>query len=111
MQHIKENLKTDLIGHAILSGRILSFDFSKYPHAIQNENDVYSFFPHLMIFFLCRIFDGTQVDGIHFEETEFDLVSSHSGQQPHFNQWLRKVRVNHTNVFHFTSSTIIDTIG
>jgi hypothetical protein len=91
MQQIKDNLKTDIIGHAMSSGRILSFDFQKQPNAIQNDDDVFSFFTRLMIFFLCRIFDGTQVDGIHFEKTAFDLVSSHSGRQPKFNLWLKKM--------------------
>jgi hypothetical protein len=91
MQQIKDTLKTLIIGNAITSGRILSFDFIKHPNAIQNDDDVYSFFPRLMVFFLCRIFNGTQVDGINFERTEFDLVSSHSGRQPNFNRWLRKV--------------------
>ena len=89
MQKIKDNLKTDIIGNAIATGRILSFDFTS--GSIKNEDDVYSFFPRLMVFFLCRIFDGTQVDGINFEKTEFDLVSSHRGRNLNFNQWLSKV--------------------
>jgi hypothetical protein len=88
MQQIKDNLKTPIIGKAITAGRILSFDFVKHPNAIQNDDDVYSFFPRLMVFFLCRIFDGMQVDGINFESTTFEKISSHSGKQPKFNNWL-----------------------
>ena len=96
MQQIKDNLKTDIIGHAITTGRILSFDFMKNPNAIQNENDVYSFFPRLMVFFLCRIFDGTQVDGINFEKIKsFDEVATASGKQLKFKRWLLEWQNTH----------------
>jgi Cdc6-like AAA superfamily ATPase len=91
MQQIKDHLKTDIVGHAITTGRILSFDFVKHPNAIQNENDVYSFFPRLMVFFLCRIFSGKQVDGINFDRImSFDKVATASGQQLKFKRWLLK---------------------
>ncbi len=91
MQQIEDNLKTDIIGRAMTSGRILSFDFARHPNAIQSDSDVYTFFPRLMVYFLCRIFGGTRVDGINFERTEFDLVSHGSGRNSNFNRWLRQV--------------------
>ena len=51
MQQNRNDLKNPLIGNAIITGRILSFDFAKYPTAIQNNDDVFSFFSRLMIFF------------------------------------------------------------
>lgn len=94
MQKIKDNLKTDIIGHAVASGRILSFDFAS--GSIQNENDVYSFFPRLMVFFLCRIFDGTQVDGINFQQIKsFNEVSTVTGQQLKFKKWLLEWQNTH----------------
>ena len=91
MQKIKDNLKTDIIGHAIATGRILSFDFTS--GNIKNEEDVYSFFPRLMVFFLCRIFDGKQVDGINFQQIKsFNEVSTASGQQLKFKRWLLEWR-------------------
>jgi hypothetical protein len=96
MQQIKDNLKSSIILDAIASGRVLSFDFTRHPNAIQNENDVYSFFPRLMVFFLCRIFDGTQVDGINFEKIKsFDEVAIATGQQLNFKRWLLKWQTTH----------------
>jgi hypothetical protein len=95
MQKIKDSLKTDIIGRAITSGRILSFDFAKNPNAIQNIDDIFNFFPRLMIFFLCRIFDGTQVDGINFQEIRFfKHVERFIGKQVKFNEWLVKWRLS-----------------
>lgn len=93
MQRIKDDLKTEIIGDAIATGRILSFDFAKRSDAIQNEDDVYTFFPRLMVFFLCRMFAGTQVDGIRFERIEFKLVNlpSNRRRHPSFEEWLLKV--------------------
>ena len=89
MQLVKEELKNSLIGNAISYGRILSFDFSKQPDAIQNVDDVYSFFSRLMIYFLCRMFDGTQVDGIHFKKIEdFRAIPTYKAEQPLFLKWL-----------------------
>jgi hypothetical protein len=83
-----QEIKTAIIGNAITTGRIISFDFSKDSDAIQNDRDVYTFFPRLMVYFLCRIFDGTQVDGMNFEEIKsFDDVPNATGRQPKFHQW------------------------
>jgi len=94
-QQIKDDLKTDIIGDAIATGRILSFDFVKHPDAIKNEEDVYSFFPRLMVFFLCHIFDGMQVDGINFQKIMlFHNVTNFIGKQVGFNEWLDKWRIS-----------------
>jgi hypothetical protein len=103
MQQIREDLKSPIIEDAIATGRILSFDFSKQPHAILNENDVYSFFPRLMVYFLCRIFGGTRVDGINFQknlpfykiEMTSDKLSSIEGQWLKFKRWLLKWQTSH----------------
>ena len=96
MQQIKDHLKTPIIGNAITTCRILSFDFVKNPNAIQNDEDVCSFFPRLMVFFLCRIFNGTQVDGINFKEIKsFSEVPIATGQQLKFNQWLMEWQNSH----------------
>jgi len=41
-----------------------------------------------MIFYLCRLFDRTQVDGINFIGQVFEKIKSHSGKQKKFNEWL-----------------------
>ena len=46
------------------------------------------FFPCLLIFFLCRMFDGCTVDGILFEKTS--SVCTIQGRQRRFNDWTRK---------------------
>jgi hypothetical protein len=92
LQHVGPHLKSPLIADAFKLGRVLSFDFVKQPNAIQKEDDVYTFFPRLMIFYLCRILADSQVDNINFEATEFRSVMTHSGEQPNFNNWLQKVR-------------------
>jgi hypothetical protein len=47
----------------------------------------------LMIFFLCRLFNGTNVDGIHFEEIKnFSKVKEFGGKQKKFKDWLCQSR-------------------
>jgi hypothetical protein len=89
MQLVKPHLKNQLIMDALAYGRILSFDFAgdAAETAIPYQEDIRTFFTRLMIYFLCRLFDGTQVDGIHFEETEFSNVVSFIGSQNRFNSW------------------------
>jgi hypothetical protein len=89
MQLVKPHLKNQLIMDALAYGRILSFDFAgaAAETAIPSQEDIRTFFPRLMIYFLCRMFDGTQVDGIHFEETELSNVISFIGSQNRFNSW------------------------
>jgi len=90
-QEIKDHLKTDAIGKAISTGRILCFDFSSISNAISTEDDIYKFFPRLMVYFLCRIFDGTQVDGINFQKSSFQKSSPHADRDPNFRKWLNNV--------------------
>lgn len=40
-----------------------------------------------MIYFLCKIFDGCQVDGIHFQFMEFHEITSFQGRQMKLNYW------------------------
>jgi hypothetical protein len=91
MQKMKAELKNVLIEEAGSCGRILSFDFAKDATAIQNVDHVESFFPRLMVYFLCRLFDGKQVDGINFEEIMlFGNVNTFVGRQSKFNNWIKK---------------------
>jgi hypothetical protein len=85
MQLVKRQLKNQLIMDALAYGRILSFDFSSA--AVATEKDIETFFTRLMIYFLCRMFDGTQVDGIYFEEIVFSNVVSFKGRQDRFHDW------------------------
>ncbi|KAJ2988764.1 hypothetical protein HDV02_005417 [Globomyces sp. JEL0801] len=89
MQLVKNNLKNQRIVDALAYGRIISFDFASAAAetAIPSQSEIRTFFPRLMVYFLCRMFDGTEVDGIHFEETEFNNVKSFSGRQDKFNSW------------------------
>lgn len=48
-KQIKNHIQTNIIRHAITTGRILSFDFAKHPDDVRNENDVYRFFPRLSL--------------------------------------------------------------
>jgi hypothetical protein len=89
MQLVKPHLKNQLIMDALAYGRILSFDFAGAAarNAVRTEDDIETFFTRLMLYFLCRMFDGTQVDGIHFYQTEFNNVVSFIGRQGRFNSW------------------------
>jgi hypothetical protein len=88
LQKVKDELKNDLIVESASCGRILSFDFAKDPTAIQSAEDVKTFFSRLMIYFLCLLFDGRQVDGINFEEIKlFHNVNNFHGRQKKFNSW------------------------
>lgn len=93
MQKVKAEMRNPLILDAIATGRILSFDFAKGPGvtAISTERDVETFFTRLMIYFLCQMFDGCQVDGIYFEKiSQFSDILTFSGTQRNFRNWLKK---------------------
>lgn len=91
MQKVKPELENELITEALAYGRILSFDFasSAAETAVPTQEDIKTFFTRLMIYFLCRLFDGTQVDGIHFERiSQFSNIPTFSGTQSVFRTWL-----------------------
>ena len=89
MQSVKENLKNKWILDAIATGRILSFDFAKaeVETAIPEQKDIRTFFTRLMIYFLCQMFHGFQVDGICFQFVEFNDINSFRGRQSKFSNW------------------------
>lgn len=91
MQNVKPELKNQLITEALSCGRILSFDFANAAArtAVSTVEEVETFFTRLMIYFLCRLFDGTEVDGIHFQQAEFNFITGFIGIQTRFNQWKR----------------------
>jgi hypothetical protein len=77
---------------ALAYGRILSFDFAHVSTetAIPNQEDIRTFFTRLMIYFLCRMFHGTLVNGIYFEEIVFSNVVSFKGRQDRFHDWKKR---------------------
>jgi hypothetical protein len=98
MQLVKPELENELMSEALLCGRILSFDFDYSPlaaYALATEKDVLTFFTRLMIYYLCRIFDGTQVDGIFFTAVLFREMGDPAAglakeDQPIFAEWKLK---------------------
>ncbi|KAJ3308618.1 hypothetical protein HDV04_001031 [Boothiomyces sp. JEL0838] len=98
MQKMKKELRNVIIEEAGSCGRILSFDFAKQSAAIQSIDDVTSFFPRLMIYFLCLLFNGKQVDGINFEDVViFSDVKSFVGKQEKFRMWKNKWIISSTD--------------
>ena len=91
MQKLKPDLQNELIKEAGSCGRILSFDFAKDATAILSVADTKSFFPRLMVYFLCLLFDGKSVDGINFEKQTFSEIRRHQGRQKRFNDWLSQI--------------------
>jgi hypothetical protein len=86
MQAVKLELKNPLILDAIATGRIISFDFASR-NAVPEEKDIEPFFTRLMVYFLCRMFDGCQVDGIYFQFVEFNDIILFRGKQKKFDSW------------------------
>ena len=91
-QNVKEGFECDLIRDALTYGRVLSFDFAgaAAETAISSQEDIKTFFTRLMVFFLCRMFDGTEVDGMHFQEAEFSGITTFLGNHGKFIDWKRK---------------------
>lgn len=91
-QDVPKGLENPRIREAAKRGRILSFDFAaKAADAPKTVNAVRRFPVHLMIFSLCNLFGGAQVDGIHFEKMVFlSHVATYKGTQRKFNGWLSK---------------------
>ena len=91
-QNVKEGFECDLIKDALNYGRVLSFDFAgaATETAISSQEDIKTFFTRLMIFFLCRMFDGTEVDGIHFQQSEFQDITTFFGNHRKFSDWKRE---------------------
>ena len=85
-------MKNQLILEALSCGRILSFDFANAAEtAVPTQEDIKTFFTRLMIYFLCRLFDGTEVAGINFQKiSQFSDVQTFSANQPLFRRWLSK---------------------
>ena len=80
----KLQLKSPLIQEALSLARVVSFDFS----ADIFSDDIYTFVQRLMIFFLCHLFGGKQVDCIHFEGIkDFRNLVEFKGKQTKFNDW------------------------
>ena len=38
---------------------------------------------------MCRLFDRSEVDGIHFQQAEFNSITDFIGNQIEFNEWKR----------------------
>ena len=89
LQRVPYGLESQAIKEAGSFGRILSFDFVKYLDE-RSIDKIDSFFPRLMIFYLCMIFDGCEVDGMFFSQIKFDDVALFKGGQDRFNIWKEK---------------------
>ncbi|KAI8903321.1 hypothetical protein EDD86DRAFT_97995 [Gorgonomyces haynaldii] len=90
-QYVKPELKCELIGEALAYGRVLSFDFAgvSVSEAIPSQEEIQAFFTRLMIYFLCSLFHGTLVDGIHFQRISvFSQVRNAHGKPGRFGRWL-----------------------
>lgn len=100
MQKVPEHLACAEVQKAGLCGRILSFDFSRDDNTIQSDDDVYTFFQRLMVFYLCRLFDGSNVDGINFARKDMLEISdlwrsktTRSGGKTTLDRWFQKCYV------------------
>lgn len=99
MRIVKPELRNGFIQEAHAYGRVVSFDFASdaAAKAYPTESDIETFFTRLMIYFLCRMFGGTQVEGIHFEVCEFGNVELFAGRQPKFNTWKQHCMQKHAD--------------
>ncbi|KAI9314698.1 hypothetical protein BDR26DRAFT_887074 [Obelidium mucronatum] len=95
MQAVKPSLKLDLMSKSRAYGRILSFDFSGGGACFTKE-EIESFFPRLMIYFLCRLFAGSLVDGMVFQEIEFSNIAN-PGKDAKFNAWKKEKLTFHAS--------------
>ena len=88
LQKVPPGLECKLFKEAGKYGRILSFNFKNFPGELSADSSRL-FFPTLMVWFLSRIFNGCEVDGIHFEQCAFADVASFEGKQARINDWKR----------------------
>ncbi|KAI9314000.1 hypothetical protein BDR26DRAFT_887438 [Obelidium mucronatum] len=93
MQQVNFDESLPAVKEALVCGRVLSFDFGMMPGAIISVDDVYSFFTRLMIYFLCKMFHDSVVDGIYFEDIAFKSINMnlHGCRQETFSRWFKFV--------------------
>ncbi|KAI9335696.1 hypothetical protein BDR26DRAFT_865614 [Obelidium mucronatum] len=96
-QRLGLSLKCPDLVKAAAIGRVLSFDFSKHLIQITSVFEADSFLKQLMVFFLCRMFAGCEVDGIHFQFREFPCNAQVETGQHKFKEWLDSVWVSSTD--------------
>ena len=89
LQKMKPELQNPIFKEAGLCGRILSFDFARNPTKFKETSDIELFLKRLMIFYLCLLFDGTQVDNINFKRIQLDNIDSFGGHQKRYNSWIK----------------------
>jgi hypothetical protein len=96
MQKVKSHLKNIKVQNALSCGRILSMDFRTIPQFTCEsivEFITTRFFPHLMIYHLCYLFNGANVDGKNFEGISAVFsVQTFVGKDKKFNDWLNHFR-------------------
>ncbi|KAJ3336728.1 hypothetical protein HDU83_009233, partial [Entophlyctis luteolus] len=90
-QRLKQELKSPFFVEAAALGRVLSFDFGRIPSAVTGVSEASSFPKRLMVYYLCRMFGGSIVDGLHFQDSEFSAITDVDARQPKFKGWLSKV--------------------
>ncbi|KAJ3223418.1 hypothetical protein HDU78_011321 [Chytriomyces hyalinus] len=87
-QRLKPDLQCPQLVEAAAHGRVLSFDFARNPMKFKEAKEADAFLLQLMVFFLCRMFDGCEVDGICFQSLPFLRIEEHEAGQLKFKQWL-----------------------
>ncbi|TPX54760.1 hypothetical protein CcCBS67573_g09539 [Chytriomyces confervae] len=87
-QRLKPDLQCPQLVEAAAHGRVLSFDFARNPMQFKEAKKADAFLRQLMVFFLCRMFDGCEVDGIRFQSLPFLRIEEHEAGQLKFKQWL-----------------------
>ncbi|KAJ3381078.1 hypothetical protein HDU80_001933 [Chytriomyces hyalinus] len=88
-QRLKPDLQCPQLVEAAAHGRVLSFDFARNPMQFKEAKKADAFLLQLMVFFLCRMFDGCEVDGIRFQSLPFLRIEEHEAGQLKFKQWRR----------------------
>ncbi len=83
-------LANEKLSRSKACGRVLSFDCFN-DHEIPLE--LRHFFPYLMIYFICDMFNGQNVDGIDFFRAgSIRDIENHQGEQTKFNSWIKSWR-------------------
>ena len=84
-QKYSKDMQSPKVVDAIQCGRILSFDFNL--NIVVRDEDAPVFLTRLMIFYLCRIFNGSKVDGINWLDIKsIASVTTFVGTAS-FNKW------------------------
>ena len=99
LQKVPAGLECKLIKDARDCGRIIGFDFTEDKQIVYTEECIQDFLTRLMVWYLCSMFKGCVVDGVHFELIpEFKQTVKFRGSQALFNSWKRRCFTLGTNL-------------